>query len=293
MGALFGNDNFISAYMTDLAPVVTRPPLRYFGGKFRLAPWILSHVPDHRGWVEPFGGGASVLLRKPRAHSELYNDLESEVVNFFEVMRNEPERLIADLELTPFAREEFEASYSQMNSADPYTRARAFIVRNQMGFGSSTAARTRKTGFRHNSINNNHASATDWRNLPHALTAVAGRLRGVVIENRDYREIVPKWDYEQTVIYCDPPYTLSERTSGEKYVHEFSDADYEEMGRILHDLKKAGAMVSGYDCELYREMFKDWRCYTKDARCDHGAERVECLWISPLVPSPQMEMEWR
>lgn len=269
---------------------VTRPPLRYFGGKFRLAPWILSFAPDHRGWVEPFGGGASVLLRKPRSHSELYNDLEEEVVNFFRVIRQEPERFVRDLELTPFSRAEFERSYLDMEDPDPYTRARAFIVRNQMGFGSSSMARTRKTGFRHSSYYNNHSSALDWRNLPDAIPAIIDRLRGVVIENRHFSEIIPKWDYPNTVIYCDPPYLMDTRTSGERYQHEMTDENHSELAHMLLKLRHASVLVSGYDHPLYQEAFKGWRREVKDARCDHGTERTEVLWISPNTPPIQEQL---
>src|SRR5574337_272680 len=88
-----------------------RPLLRYHGGKWKLAPWILRHLPPHRVYVEPFGGGASVLLQKPRSYAEVYNDLDGEVVNLFIMARERGEELAQAIELTPFAREEFELSY--------------------------------------------------------------------------------------------------------------------------------------------------------------------------------------
>jgi DNA adenine methylase len=90
-----------------------RPVLRAHGGKWRIAPWILGHLPAHRIYVEPYGGGASVLLRKERSYAEIYNDLDGEIVNFFRVLRDPEQagRLLELLELTPFAREEFELSY--------------------------------------------------------------------------------------------------------------------------------------------------------------------------------------
>src|SRR3954470_24963100 len=87
-----------------------RPALRYHGGKWKIAPWIISHFPPHRIYVEPFGGAASVLLRKHRAYAEVYNDLDDWAVNLFRLLGDEQsaERLRRLLELTPFARTEFE-----------------------------------------------------------------------------------------------------------------------------------------------------------------------------------------
>ncbi|MBH9009927.1 DNA adenine methylase [Pseudomonas aeruginosa] len=103
---------------------VRRPILRYHGGKWKLAPWIIQHLPPHHTYVEPFGGAASVLLRKARSHAEVYNDLNGDVVNLFRVARDHGEKLRQALTLTPFARDEFEASY--VETTDPLERARRF-----------------------------------------------------------------------------------------------------------------------------------------------------------------------
>jgi DNA adenine methylase len=78
-----------------------RPVLRYHGGKWMLAPWIISHFPTHRIYVEPLGGSASVLLRKPRSYAEVYGDLDGEIVNVFLMARERPDELRRALELTP------------------------------------------------------------------------------------------------------------------------------------------------------------------------------------------------
>lgn len=131
---------------------VSRPALRWHGGKWRLAPWVLRHFPAHRTYVEPFGGAASVLLRKERAYAEVYNDLDGEVVGLFRVLQNDDAaaRLMRLLEMTPFARAEFRLAYEPTD--DPVERARRLIIRAFMGFGSnahaSAAKGHRSTGFR-------------------------------------------------------------------------------------------------------------------------------------------------
>jgi hypothetical protein len=148
----------------------TRPVLRYHGGKWRLAPWIISHFPAHRVYVEPFGGAASVLMRKPRAYAEVYNDLDGELVALFRVLRDETQAaaLVRAVSLTPFAREEFAASYEP--SGDPVEQARRTVIRAFMGFGSN--AHVRATGFRANSNRSGTTPARDWANYPDALVAI-------------------------------------------------------------------------------------------------------------------------
>ncbi len=120
---------------------LTRPLVRYHGGKWRLAPWIVGFIPAHRVYVEPYGGGGSVLLRKPRSYGEIYNDLDGEIVNLFRVVRDRGEALVRVLELTPFAREEFLDGWHV--SDDPVEQARRTLIRAYMGFGSSAVSSSR------------------------------------------------------------------------------------------------------------------------------------------------------
>ncbi|TJV23013.1 MAG: DNA adenine methylase, partial [Mesorhizobium sp.] len=144
----------------------TRPVLRWHGGKWLLAPWIIEHFPAHRIYVEPFGGAASVLLRKPRAYAEVYNDLDGDVVNLFRVLQDPlgGGELMRRLELTPFARAEFELGWDATD--DQVERARRLIIRAFMGFGSnahSDMGRGHKTtGFRANSSRSGTTPAHDW-----------------------------------------------------------------------------------------------------------------------------------
>lgn len=263
-----------------------RPILRWHGGKWKLAPWILQHLPTHRVYVEPFGGAASVLLRKPRSYAEVYNDLDGELVNLFRVVRDRGNELRNALELTPFAREEFDLSYDPCS--DPLEQARRTVVRSFMGFGTNMSkptvtGATMRTGFRSNSKRSGTTPAQDWRNYPGLLPDIVERLRGVVIENRDAFEVMQAHDTEQTLHYVDPPYVAGTRDAGQDYRHELTDSDHLRLAKLLHSLRGA-VVLSGYDSALYREMYADWRRVERAAHADGARERVEVLWLSPGCP---------
>lgn len=260
---------------------LTRPALRYHGGKWKLAPWIVSHFPRHRTYIEPYGGAASVLLRKPRSYAEIYNDLWGEVVNLFRVLRNQQDRarLVEMIELTPFARDEHQLSYTPCN--DPVEQARRTVVRSFMGFGSDGLNQT--TGFRNNATRSGTTPCHDWANYPPALASIGERLTAVVIENRPAVTLVTSngLDKPDTLIYADPPYPKSTRDNGDDYAHEMTDDDHREMASVLREIKSM-VVVSGYACELYdNELFADWHRVQRATHADGARGRVEVLWIKP------------
>lgn len=262
-----------------------RPALRYHGGKWRLAPWILSHFPKHRIYVEPFGGGASVLLRKSRSHAEVYNDMDGDLVSYFRILRD-PEtaaRFIEAIRLTPFARGEFEAAYEP--TEDDFERSRRMVVRSFMGFGSDGTNPKVKTGFRADSKKSGTTPAADWRNFPDALGSIAERLQGVVIENRPAVDIMARHDGPDTLHYVDPPYLPETRSSdtfrsGHGYRHELTVEDHEAL---LEEIQALAGMVllSGYPSQLYDESLSGWRVVDKATYADGARPRTERLWINP------------
>ncbi len=261
-----------------------RPLLRYHGGKWKLAPWILRHIPSHRVYVEPFGGGGSVLLQKPRSYAEVYNDLDGEIVNLFKMARDRGEELAQLLELTPFSRVEFVDSYQ--GHADPLEQARRTLVRSLMGFGSAGASGN-STGFRANSNRSGTTPARDWMNYPEHLRAIIQRLRGVVLENRDASEVMRAHDCEEAVHYVDPPYvhaTRSLRTRAPSYRHEMDNAEHEALAAVLAALR-GRVILSGYRCELYDRLYAGWRRIDAAAHADGARVRTESLWLSPNCPS--------
>lgn len=266
----------------------TRPVLRYLGGKWRLAPWIISFFPSHRVYVEPFGGAGSVLLRKSRSMGECYNDLDGEVVNLFRVLRDQlaAARLRELIALTPFSREEFDGAYQP--SDEPIERARRLIVRSYMGHGSSSAISIRNTGFRAGLVNRSGTlPASEWPGLPDALEKVTARLAGVLIENRPALQIIDRYDADDTLVYLDPPYvhdTRSSKRNGSKIAHtykfEMSSEDHVELLQRVVNCR-ASVVISGYASDLYDEALAAWERHEIDTHADGSLDRTEVIWISP------------
>lgn len=245
-----------------------------------LAPWVISQFPPHRVYTEVFGGGASILMRKPRAYAEIYNDLDSEVVNVFRVLRDRGNELREALRLTPFAREEFMASYTAV--AEPIERARRTIERSFMGFGSDGTNSARPTGFRAASNRSGTTPAHDWANYPDMIEEFVDRLRGVVIENRDASLVLIQQDAPDALHYVDPPYVHSTRSSPKVYSFEMDDVAHEQLCATLRGLEGM-VILSGYRCELYDEMYGDWERRDRASLADGARERTESLWFSPAA----------
>lgn len=268
------------------SPYPGRPILRYHGGKWLLAPWVISHFPPHRVYVEPFGGAASVLLRKQRSYGEIYNDLDGEIVNVFRVARDRGDELRRALELTPFARSEFVDSY--IPADDPLEQARRTILRSFQGFGSAAVC-GETSGFRANSNRSGTTPAHDWRNYADVFGTLVERLRGVVIENRDAIEVMRAHDAPDTLHYVDPPYvhaTRSERVRStvtrKSYKHEMTDDQHEALADALCSLRGA-VVLSGYRSELYDSLYSGWRKVERHALADGAEKRIEVLWLSQNV----------
>lgn len=259
--------------------MVTRPVSRYLGGKFRAAPKIIGFFPPHRTYCEPYGGFASVLLRKPRSRAEIYNDIDDEIDNLFRVLRSpvEGRELVRQVHYTPFSRHEYEAAF--LPASDPIEQARRTLVKAGMGFGSNSIHK--RSGFRHGFTRTGQVPAGDWANLPPALEEIVERLRGVIIEGRPALEVIARYDTEQTLFYVDPPYPHSVRGSDSRYRHEMTDDDHRELAQVLHQVKGM-VVLSGYGCPLYdAELYPDWQRVEFSTHADGGRDRTEVLWISP------------
>ena len=267
-----------------------KPPVPYFGGKSRLAPWIVSHFGPHQVYVEPFCGSASVLLAKNSSGLEVVNDADGALVNFFRVLRDQPDDLARVCSLTPYARDEFMACRSVSVDAEPLERARQWFCLVTQGFGSMPVE---TTGWSAPSLNGGNEAAK-VSNLIRRFEAVAVRLRNVTIENRDAFAVMAAYDSPDTLHYLDPPYLWSTRSWAkvqsrkQDYAVEFqTDAEHQRLVDYLKSLK-GHVVLSGYDCDLYRDALEgSWHVIRKDvavagrSRLDGGTSRaVEVLWVN-------------
>lgn len=253
-------------------------------------------MPPHRTYVEPFGGAASVLIRKPRAYAEIYNDLDGDVVNLFEVLRcpDRAAQLAHLIGLTPFARAEFDLTYEICD--EPVEAARRLVSRSFMGFGSTAVALRRRTGFRADSNRSGKHPARDWAGMPDAVLALSERLQGVVIENRPALDVMARFDGPETLLYVDPPYVHSTR-SGKRiagalehaYSHELGDDDHRELLAWLGQCRSM-VMVSGYRNEIYDAALADWTRVEIEALADGARKRVECLWVNRFASSSSRDL---
>lgn len=262
---------------------IIKPIMRYHGAKFRLAPWVISMMPPHTVYTEAFGGSAAILLQKPRAYAEVYNDLDTEIVNVFRVLRD-PElwpKLRHQCELTPYARDEFLAALEP--TEDPIEKARRTLVRAYMGFGSGSATR-QQTGFRIDTRRKYGTAAHNWIDYPPHIENFAKRLEAVIIENRPATDIIQQHDSIETLHYVDPPYMIGTRIMGGRstYRHEMTDEQHCELLELLKQLQGM-VMLSGYNSKLYNEQLKGWTKVSTTARaCGQKGtvKRTECLWMN-------------
>jgi DNA adenine methylase len=254
-----------------------------------MAPWIIGFLPDHDSYIEPYGGSAAVLLRKPRSPIEVYNDLDGDVVTFFRILRQQPEELIRAIYWTPYAYGEQQLSLEPTD--DELEQARRIYIRSHLTISGPTAQwnsgwRRQKVYSRGRAGNSRmKTAAMSFMEVEH-LYQIAERLRGVTIESMDALALIAKYDNPRAAFYVDPPYVASSRTrwNASAYQHEMTDDQHRELAAVLHAC--AGAvLLSGYDCELYQELYIGWPRHTRDVRTNGNTDRMatETLWLNPTA----------
>ncbi|HZL36462.1 MAG TPA: DNA adenine methylase [Tepidisphaeraceae bacterium] len=260
-----------------------RPPVKWHGGKFYLWKWIIEQFPPHETFVEPFGGAASVLLNKPPAPVEVYNDLDERITRLFRVLRDNGEELRRRLSLSPYSEVEFDQAVEPAGG-DEIEQARRDFVRWRLSVGgrgkgfSLTLHRVRR-GMA--DVVSGYLSAIDEQ-----LPLIIERLRTVQIVSRDAFKVIKKWDGPNTLFYCDPPYVHSTRDgqSRDLYGVELTEDDHRRLAALLNTCQ-GKVVLSGYPSPLYREIYKSWRTESIEI-ANHaatGASKTrmkEMLWFN-------------
>ncbi len=274
-----------------------RSPLGWFGGKGNMMPKLLPLIPSHRVYVEPFFGGGSLFFSKKPSLVEIINDLDHNLVNFFRVLRDEEQfpRFWRKAFFTPYCREEFSWCRDNLEVDDPVERAWRFFLVARQAFGRNFRGKGTSWGFDVNSPRTYHAFAR----CVDALPEVHARLRRVQVEQKDFRELIPCYDFPETFFYLDPPYVPETRTHG-KYQCEMTAEDHAALVDLLLNLKGM-AILSGYPGETYAPLEragwqrKEWKTACPAAGRTRGTgiqgagaalrlqPRTECVWISPTA----------
>lgn len=261
----------------------------YYGGKFAHLDFILPLLPfNYTHYCEPFGGSAAVLINRKPVEVETYNDIDSEVTNFFACLRKNGEELIRLISLTPFSREELVHANIPEPGLTSLERARRFFVR----------ARQTRTGLAQTSSEGRWAhciltsragmagAVSRWLGSVEGLAEIVQRLQRVQIENVPAIEAIRRYDSPDTLFYCDPPYPHEARGDAKAYGFEMSDRDHEELADALHSVEGAVAL-SSYRCGLMDRLYRNWRRIDSPVHLCNSSKtnRVESVWLNYEPPA--------
>lgn len=247
--------------------------LKYPGSKWRIADWIISHFPEHKVYCEPFFGSGAVFFNKEPAYIETINDIDGNIVNLFRICREHPDELARLIEMTPFARDEFRACYEK--SDDPIEQARRTIVRYHQSFGASNSSRG---SWKNVQTYGGPRCATMWNYLPQSIMECVGRLKEAQIENIDAVELIRRYNDEDTLIYCDPPYLKGLRKKS-IYACEMNNEKHVELLKAIK-ASRSKIIISGYDNELYNRELKGWSTDEVQTTAQMGLPRTEKIWAN-------------
>ena len=256
----------------------------WYGGKFSHLDFLAPLIPDDAThFCDVYGGSAAVLMNVGPFPVETYNDVDSELVNFFQTLRNQGPKLIKAIGLTPFSREELARACEPAAGLTKLERARRFYVR----------ARQTRTGLAQTSSEGRWAhcvltsragmagAVSRWLGSVEGLAEIAQRLQRVQIENAPAVEVIKRYDTDDTVFYLDPPYVHSVRGDASAYGFEMTDEEHAELSGVLHAVR-GRAVLSGYRTDLYDDLYADWRREDAPERVCHSVRqpRQESAWMN-------------
>lgn len=263
-----------------------KPPFTYYGGKMGMAERIISLMPPHKVYMEPFAGSLAVMFAKGRSTVEIVNDVDDDIVTFFRVLRDQPEDLVRLCRLTPYAKAEYEEA-KRPGPWEDLERARRFWCRVNQSFAKTAAL---STGWSITTARTQSGADSTQGRIDRFLLC-AERLSHVEIEHCDAADLVKRLATSETCIYADPPYLAStrvmRRSGASDYSHDMADEEsHERLADTLH-ATEAAVVLSGYPSPLYDSLYGDWwtvdipvLVHSSNATTTARAERIERLWTN-------------
>ena len=255
----------------------------WFGGKFPHLPWLLSQFPTgDLHFIDLMCGSANVSLNVNYPLVTI-NDLNSDVVNLFKVLRDHEEELTRRIYFTPFSRDELNTIIDSSPTSDPIERARRYFVKCQIGYAANGSQNNhRGIGFEYAPGHRQYYKVDGWNLKLRKLASIADKLRGFQIENRDAFSLLERADIKNNFIYVDPPYLFHTRSSKKRYRHEVDIDFHEKMAKKLLAIKNAYWCISGYNHEIYNDFFKDFNVSRGPVSKANTAkkERREVIWFN-------------
>jgi DNA adenine methylase len=258
---------------------MARSPLIWFGGKGRVANRIIELMSDHKVYVEPFGGAAHVIAQKPPSKNEIYNDIDGNLVNFLMTVREDTQSFIKSVESLPYSRELYEKwKVEPLHELDNFERAVRFFYLNRSGISGGNNENRARTGWRH-SVSASQNPARGYHGAIAAIESFAERMKNVMIEKQDFREIITKYDSPDTLFYVDPPYIGREKY----YAGGFTEQDHRDLAKLLSGIQ-GKVIVSYYEDPLLLDIYPNWHRTTfqtmKQAGIRNSVESEELLLMN-------------
>ena len=269
-----------------------RAVFRYPGSKWSLAGWIIAHFPleyEKMVYLEPFAGSGAVFFNKNPGAVETVNDLDSDIVNLFRVLRDRPDELKRALELTPYSREEYDLAFEP--TEDPLEKARRYMVKTTQAIGAKLNS---KCGWRNHKQMKIGGTACKWNGITETIDEAAARLKGsttnlVQIEHMDALRLIERYNTPDALIYIDPPYVRSSRKSGALYRFEMDDEQHMQLLEIITK-SRAKIILSGYQNELYDRYLKGWKTDSTMSQTTSTEMALETIWMNYTPPYEQLRM---
>lgn len=255
--------------------------LKWAGAKWKHVKKIIDIIPEHKVYIEPFFGSGAVFFNKCECNNSILNDLDSNVVNLFRVIRHNAEELALAIELTPYSREEYLSCYDDNEYDSDIEKARKFLVRSNMARGVTQYYRPgwRFAGLKE-SLNKKARITREWNRLPESILEASQKLKDAEIENIDAIKLIKKYNHSDCLIYIDPPYLLSSKHH-KYYNFEMSDAEHIELLETIRE-HQAKIIISGYDNDLYDKYLDGWEKISFKAVTEGATKKTECLWVNYL-----------